>query len=86
MASQDLTLEALACFVTQLDGKPANEDCPHYKCSPAGMAWLVGAWLQKTGRRAMSACRAAAPFASVTCACQFRTLRPWFVLSEGEPQ
>jgi hypothetical protein len=24
--------------------------CPHYTSSPAGMAWLVGAWLQKTGR------------------------------------
>ena len=52
MASQDLTPEALEGFVAQLDGKPAREACPHYTCSPAGMAWLVGAWLQKTGRPA----------------------------------
>ena len=52
MASQDLTPEALAGFVAQLDGKPAHEACPHYTSSPAGMAWLVGAWLQKTGRPA----------------------------------
>ncbi len=52
MASQDLTPEALEGFAAQLDGKPAHEACPHYSCSPAGMAWLVGAWLQKTGRPA----------------------------------
>ena len=52
MASQDLTPEALAGFAAQLDGKPAQEACPHYTSSPAGMAWLVGAWLQKTGRPA----------------------------------
>jgi hypothetical protein len=52
MASQDLTPEALEGFAAQLDGKPAQEACPHYTSSPAGMAWLVGAWLQKTGRPA----------------------------------
>ena len=52
MASQDLTPEALEGFGAQLDGKPALEACPHYTSSPAGMAWLVGAWLQKTGRPA----------------------------------
>mgnify|MGYP001161541231 FL=1 len=52
MASQDLTPEALEGFAAQLDGKPAHESCPHYTSSPAGMAWLVGAWLQKTGRPA----------------------------------
>jgi len=52
MASQDLTPEALEGFAAQLDGKPAHEACPHYTSSPAGMAWLVGAWLQKTGRPA----------------------------------
>ena len=50
MASQDLTPEALEGFAAQLDGKHAYEACPHYTSSPAGMAWLVGAWLQKTGR------------------------------------
>ena len=50
MASQDLTPEALEGFAAQLDGKPAHEACPHYTSSPSGMAWLVGAWLQKTGR------------------------------------
>ena len=52
MASQDLTPEALAGFAAQLNGKPAHQACPHYASSPAGMAWLVGAWLQKTGRPA----------------------------------
>ena len=52
MASQDLTPEALEGFAAQLDGKHAYEACPHYTSSPAGMAWLVGAWLQKTGRPA----------------------------------
>ena len=52
MASQDLTPEALEGFSAQLDGKPAREACPHYTSSPAGMAWLVGAWLQKSGRPA----------------------------------
>jgi hypothetical protein len=54
MASQDLTQYALEGFAAQLDGtlgdKPAHQACPHYTSSPAGMAWLVGAWLQKTGR------------------------------------
>ena len=49
MASQDLTPEAQAGVAAQLDGRPAHEACPHYTSSPAGMAWLVGAWLQKTG-------------------------------------
>ena len=52
MASQDLTPEALEGFAAQLDGKLAHEACPHYTSSFAGMAWLVGAWLQKTGRPA----------------------------------
>ena len=52
MASQDLTPEALAGFAAQLNGKPAHQACPRYTSSPAGMAWLVGAWLQKTGRAA----------------------------------
>ena len=52
MASQYLTPEALEGFAAQLDGKSAHEACPHYTSSPAGMAWLVGAWLQKTGRLA----------------------------------
>ena len=54
MASQDLTPEALEGFAAQLGGtlgdRPAHQACPHYTSSPAGMAWLVGAWLQKTGR------------------------------------
>ena len=49
MASQDLTPDALAGFAAQLGDTPAHEACPHYTSSPAGMAWLVGAWLQKTG-------------------------------------
>lgn len=53
MALQDLTQYALEGFAAQLDGtlgdKPAHQACPHYTSSPAGMAWLVGAWLQKTG-------------------------------------
>jgi hypothetical protein len=52
MASQDRTPEALEGFAAQLDGKPAHKACPYYTSSPAGMAWLVGAWLQKTGRPA----------------------------------
>ena len=48
MASQDLTPDALAGFAAQLGNTPAHEACPHYTSSPAGMAWLVGAWLQKT--------------------------------------
>ena len=52
MASQDLTPDALAGFAAQLGNTPAHEACPHYTSSPAGMAWLVGAWLQKTGRAA----------------------------------
>ena len=50
MASQDLTPEALEGFAAQLGDTPAHQACPHYTSSPAGMAWLVGAWLQKTGR------------------------------------
>ena len=46
MASQDLTPDALAGFAAQLGNTPAHEACPHYTSSPAGMAWLVGAWLQ----------------------------------------
>ena len=52
MASQDLTPDALAGFAAQLGNTPAHEACPHYTSSPAGMAWLVGPWLQKTGRAA----------------------------------
>ena len=52
MASQDLTPEALEGFAAQLGDTPAHQACPHYTSSPAGMAWLVGAWLQKTGRAA----------------------------------
>ena len=52
MASQDLTPEALEGYAAQLGDTPAHEACPHYTSSPAGMAWLVGAWLQKTGRSA----------------------------------
>ena len=52
MASQDLTPEALEGYAAQLDGRPAHQACPHYTSSPAGMAWLVGASLQKTGRPA----------------------------------
>ena len=52
MASEDLTPEALECFAAQLDCQPAQDACSHYTPSPAGMAWLVGAWLQKTGRAA----------------------------------
>ena len=49
MAFQDLTQYALEGFAAQLVDKPAHLACPHYTSSPAGMAWLVGAWLQKTG-------------------------------------
>ena len=52
MASQDLSPEALEGFAAQLGETPAHQACPHYLSSPAGMAWLVGAWLQKTGRPA----------------------------------
>ena len=89
MASQDLTPEALDGFAAQLGDTPAHQACPHYNSSPAGMAWLVGAGLQKTGRaaprRAMSGCRAATRSVSATCAYRSRTPRPWFVFSEGEP-
>ena len=86
MASQDLTPEALEGFAAQLDGKPAHEACPHYTSSPAGMAWLVGAWLQKTGapHRAMSACRAATWSGSATCACRSSMPRLWFAYFEGD--
>ena len=87
MASQDLTPEALEGFAAQLGDKPAHQACPHYTSSPAGMAWLVGAWLQKTGRRrrAKSACRAATQCVSVTCVCRSPMPRLWFVFFEGEP-
>lgn len=49
MAFRDLTQYALEGFAAQLVDKPAHLACPHYTSSPAGMAWLVGAWLQKTG-------------------------------------
>jgi len=49
MAAQNLTEFAQAGFIAQLDEKPAASVCPHYTCSPAGMAWLVGAWLKKIG-------------------------------------
>ena len=52
MASQDLTPEALEGFAAQLGDTPAHQACPHYTSSPDGMAWLVGAWLQWTGRPA----------------------------------
>ena len=52
MASQDLTPDALAGFAAQLGDTPAHQACPHYTSSPAGMAWLVGAWLRSTGRGA----------------------------------
>ncbi len=52
MAFQDLTQYALEGFAAQLGDKPAHQACPHYTSSPAGMAWLVGAWLQKTGHPA----------------------------------
>ena len=52
MASQDLTPEALEGFAAQLDCQPAHDACPHHTPSPAGMAWLVGAWLHKTVRPA----------------------------------
>jgi len=54
MASQDITAETLVGFAAQLGDTPAHQACPHYTGSPAGMAWLVGAWLQKTGRAAPS--------------------------------
>ena len=54
MASQDLTPETLVGFAAQLGDTPAQQACPHYTGSPAGMARLVGAWLQKTGRAAPS--------------------------------
>ena len=57
MASQDLTPEALEGFAAQLGDRPAHQACPHYSRSPAGMAWLVGAWLHKTGRPAPRAVR-----------------------------
>jgi len=49
MASQDLTPYALEGFAAHFGDKPAHQACPHYTSSPAGMAWLVGAWLQKSG-------------------------------------
>ena len=52
MASQDLTPQALEGFAAQLGDTSAHQACPHYTSSPAGMAWLVGAWLQNTGRPA----------------------------------
>ena len=52
MASKDLTAEALAGFSVDLAGALAHQQCPHYTSSPAGMAWLVGAWLRSTGRGA----------------------------------
>ena len=52
MATKDLTAEALAGFSVDLAGAPAHQHCQHYTSSPAGMAWLVGAWLRSTGRGA----------------------------------
>ena len=49
MALQDLTQSALEGFAAERVDKPAHLACPHYTSSPAGMAWLVGAWLQKSG-------------------------------------
>lgn len=57
MASLDLTPHALAGFVAELGDTPAHRACPHYISSPAGMAWLVGAWLKQTGRAAPRAVR-----------------------------
>ena len=52
MATKDLTAEALAGFSVDLAGALAHQHCPHYTSSPAGMAWLVGAWFRSTGRGA----------------------------------
>ncbi len=52
MTTKDLTAEALAGFSVDLAGALAYQHCPHYTSSPAGMAWLVGAWLRSTGRGA----------------------------------
>jgi hypothetical protein len=53
MSHTDLTPYARAGF----DARPASAEaaygaCPHYTSSPAGLAWLAGAWLHRTGRPA----------------------------------
>lgn len=53
----DLTSYAAAGYAAELDDMPAVQACPHYTSSPAGMAWLVGAWLKATGRSAPRAVR-----------------------------
>lgn len=48
----DLTAHASEGYAAELNGAAAAKACPHYTSSPAGMAWLVGAWLKATGRSA----------------------------------
>jgi hypothetical protein len=45
MSKKDLTPYATEGF-----SAPANSKCPHILSSPAEMAWMAGAWLNKTGR------------------------------------
>lgn len=59
MPSPDLTPAALAGFeaAALLDAPAALKSCPHFPCSSNGLAWLVGAWLRRTGRPAPRAVR-----------------------------
>ena len=43
--TSDLTPAALEGYRA-----PPGAKCPYYDSSPNGMAWLVGQWLQATGR------------------------------------
>lgn len=47
MARSDLTPAAKAGYEAS-----AEAACPHYSSSPNGLAWMVGRWLQQTGRPA----------------------------------
>lgn len=49
MPSHDLTAQALEGFGAALESADAHEACPYYTSSPNGMAWLVGAWMRKSG-------------------------------------
>ena len=44
-----LTQYAQEGFECDLRGKPAIALCPLHTSSPAGMAWIVGAWLKEQG-------------------------------------
>jgi len=50
--TQELTAAAKDGYNADLGGNPPHDACPHSLISPPGLAWLVGATLQRTGRTA----------------------------------